>query len=363
MPLCGRDRMSKSVDSALEVKNLTKVFHGRSLFTGKQKTSVTGKKGARDGDFTAVESVSFTVKHNTIFGLVGESGCGKTTLARSILFLDPPTSGDVIIDGTNLKNLTHRNLRLFRKKMQIIFQDPNSALNPKLSIKRSLEEGLRNQKYSSSKITRRIDRLLDLVGIPLSCKNRYPHEFSGGQKQRMVIARALSLEPEFLILDEPVSNLDVSIQAQIINLLMDLKKQFSLTYLFISHDLNLVSYLSDEVAVMYRGRIVEQGPVLAIMENPLHPYTKKLLLSIPGNIEKVKNRENARIFLTEKKPRNAGESFSLTGCSYYNECPVREDFCLKEEPSLRIVGSGHTIACYNDKYLNNQPVCIRADKL
>jgi len=342
------------VTTVLEVKELTKIFHSRSLLEVSKGAERRKEPGEGPGGFKAVDRVSFNVKKNTVFGLVGESGCGKTTLARSILYLDPPSSGDVIIDGTNLKELSARELRLFRKRIQIVFQDPNSSLNPKLSIKTSLEEGLRNQKYPRSKISDRIDELLENVGIPASYKKRYPHEFSGGQKQRMVIARALTLNPDFLVLDEPVSNLDVSIQAQIINLLMDLKKKFSLTYLFISHDLNLVSYLSDDVGVMYRGRIVEAGSVLAIMKNPLHPYTKKLLLSIPGNVNKYKNKSEAELFLSTKKTIPATDLLLLKGCPYYNECPVREDVCLQKEPSLRTIDNEHAVACINDIYIKNQ---------
>ncbi|MCD6122020.1 MAG: ABC transporter ATP-binding protein [Spirochaetales bacterium] len=352
----------KTVDTILEVKELTKIFHSHSLLKG--LASINGKKepGESSGNFKAVDKVSFNVKKNTVFGLVGESGCGKTTLARSILYLDPPTSGDVIIDGINLKELSSRELRLFRKRIQIVFQDPNSSLNPKLTIKTSLEEGLKNQKYPRNQISERVDELLEHVGIPASYKTRYPHEFSGGQKQRMVIARALTLNPDFLVLDEPVSNLDVSIQAQIINLLMDLKKQFSLTYLFISHDLNLVSYLSDEVGVMYKGRIVERGSVLDIMKTPLHPYTKKLLFSIPGNTEKYRNKEEAELFLNANKTASSAFSRPLTGCPYYSECPVREDICLEEKPELRAVSSKHTIACINDIYIKYQLKASKALK-
>ena len=345
----------KSVNTILEVKELTKIFRSHSLLQGMSNPEGKEEPNKKLRGFKAVDRVSFNIRKNTVFGLVGESGCGKTTLARSILFLDPPSSGDVIIDGTNLKELSAKDLRLFRRRMQIVFQDPNSSLNPKLSIKTSMEEGLKNQKYPRNKIASRIDDLLKHVGIPPAYKTRYPHEFSGGQKQRMVIARALTVNPDFLVLDEPVSNLDVSIQAQIINLLMDLKKQFSLTYLFISHDLNLVSYLSDEVGVMYRGRIVESGLVLDIMKNPLHPYTKKLLFSIPGNVEKYKNKKEADLFLNTTKPESSASSASLRGCPYYSECPVRENICLQQEPSLNVInGNKHAVACVNDIYIKNQ---------
>lgn len=231
----------------------------------------------------AVDSVSFDIERNTVFGLVGESGCGKTTLSRAFLYLEPPDSGSVVFDGVSLGSLGSREFRRFRRRMQIVFQDPDSALNPRLRIASSLREGLSAAGIKGGAAERRIDELLDLVGIPKAHRTRFPHEFSGGQKQRIVIARALSVDPEFLILDEPVSNLDVSIQAQIVNLLLDLKDELGLTYLFISHDLNLVSYLSDTVAVMKDGRIVETGTAEQVAGGPIHPYTKKLYAAAPGS--------------------------------------------------------------------------------
>ena len=257
------------MDQLIECKDIVKIYRGRGL------------AGAARG-FKAVDGINLSVAKKTSFGLVGESGCGKTTFARTLLYLDPPSSGSVRYDGVELGTLSHRELRKFRKRMQIVFQDPNSALNPKMSIFDSLSEGLINRRIDKDERGRRIKDLLDLVGISYAYKNRYPHEFSGGQKQRIVIARALSMEPDFLLLDEPVSNLDVSIQAQIINLLSDLKKEFSLTYLFISHDLNLVSYMCDTVGVMFKGKIVEQAPTDLLVSNPTHPYTRRLLASIPG---------------------------------------------------------------------------------
>jgi ABC-type oligopeptide transport system ATPase subunit len=229
----------------------------------------------------AVNDVSFSIERGEVFGLVGESGCGKSTLARALLHLDPPTSGEVRYDGTPLARLGRSGLRELRRKMQIVFQDPNGALDPRMRVRESMREGLRNLRVPARAREARIDELLDLVGISSDGASRYPHEFSGGQKQRIVIARSLSVSPEFLILDEPVSNLDVSIQAQIINLLLDLKERFSLTYLFISHDLHLVSYMSDRVGVMYRGRLVELAATADILARPLHPYTLRLFSAMP----------------------------------------------------------------------------------
>jgi peptide/nickel transport system ATP-binding protein len=254
----------------LEVKNLRKSFYSHSLVPGKRK------------EIQAVRGVSFEIERNTVFGLVGESGSGKTTLARAVLYLDPPGSGTVLFDGTDLGTLRPGELRGFRRRMQIVFQDPNSALNPMISVRRSLEEGLENLGFGRAERERRIAELAEMVSIPVARLSDHPHEFSGGQRQRIVIARALSMEPEFLVLDEPVSNLDVSIQAQITNLLLDLRERLSLTYLFISHDLNLVSYVSDVIAVMYRGRIVELGPTEEVTRHPVHPYTRHLFDSAPG---------------------------------------------------------------------------------
>jgi len=260
----------EKMDHFIKITNLVKAYHGAGFLNRKRQSVL------------AVDRVSFDIERNSVFGLVGESGCGKTSLVRALLYIDPPTSGDIWFDGTRLGDLSSSGLRSFRKRMQIVFQDPNSALNPKMRIADSLEEGLINRGLAATDRTKYIYKLLDMVGIPSAHRTRYPHEFSGGQKQRIVIARALSMEPDFLILDEPVSNLDVSIQAQIINLLLDLKTELALTYLFISHDLNLVAYLSDRISVMYQGRLVELAPTEAIMANPCHPYTRKLFSSVPG---------------------------------------------------------------------------------
>ncbi len=319
---------SVSVKSNLvEVKNLVKEFKPRGLI-GNIKAGVR-----------AIDNVSFSIEKNTVFGLVGESGCGKTTVARTLLLLETPTSGEILFRGTSLTKLSKRELKNYRRNMQIVFQDPNSSLNPKLKIATSMAEGLSNIGITGTKREEIIDKHLELVGISPKSKTKYPHEFSGGQKQRIVIARALTLNPEFLILDEPVSNLDVSIQAQIINLLLDLKEKFKLTYLFISHDLNLVAYLSDKIAVMYKGKIVEIGNVENIINNPVHPYTIKLLNSIPGNPKKHPIPNN-----------NPVEEGTLTkessGCPYYNQCPIRESRCRDNIPELKQVNDEHAVACF-----------------
>jgi oligopeptide/dipeptide ABC transporter ATP-binding protein len=321
------------MDRFIEIKNLVKDFYGRG-FLNRRKTAMR-----------AVDHVSFSIDRNAVFGLVGESGCGKTTLVRSILYLDPPTSGEIRVDGVSLDTLSAHQLRSFRKRMQIVFQDPNSALNPKMRIEDSLAEGLVNRGFPASERQRRIKRLLDLVGIASAHRSRFPHEFSGGQKQRIVIARALCMEPDFLVLDEPVSNLDVSIQAQIINLLLDLKKELALTYLFISHDLNLVVYFSDRLGVMYQGRLVELASADQIMRNPCHPYTRMLFSSVPGiqmDTEKS-NQAGPENYAGKKSAR------SLAGCNYADECPIENRKCSEAEPVLAEIAEGHQVACFKMK--------------
>jgi oligopeptide/dipeptide ABC transporter ATP-binding protein len=319
------------MDRFIEIKNLIKHFYGRG-FLNQRRVAVH-----------AVDRVSFGIERNTVFGLVGESGCGKTTLVRSILYLDPPTSGEVWFDGTQLGSLSIRRLRAFRKRMQIVFQDPNSALNPKMRIEDSLAEGLVNLKFPARERSRRIEKLLDLVGIAAAHRSRYPHEFSGGQKQRIVVARALCMEPDFLVLDEPVSNLDVSIQAQIINLLLDLKQELSLTYLFISHDLNLVAYFSDRIGVMYRGRLVEVASTEEMMTHPCHPYTLRLFSSAPGKQKIAEEADNdAESDLLKSKKTAALPA----ACPYAAECAIGDRTCSETESELREISAGHRVACF-----------------
>jgi len=316
----------------IEIKNLQKTYFGHGIFRSKKNA------------VNAVDRVSLGIEKNSVFGLVGESGCGKTSLVRSVLYLDPPSAGEVWVDNTLIGDLSKTELRSFRRRMQIVFQDPNSALNPKMNIQDSLEEGLINRGFDRDRRSRQASRMLDLVGISPAHSRRYPHEFSGGQKQRIVIARALCMEPDFLVLDEPVSNLDVSIQAQIINLLQDLKEELGLTYLFISHDLNLVAYLSDRIAVMYRGRLVETGSTDEIMAKPLHPYTLKLFSSVPGvDTEKVEEANKA----PAGSPNGNGVKTPVadTGCHYIDTCPLGDNDCAAHQPQLENVRGSHKVAC------------------
>lgn len=257
------------MESLISCENVVKIHSGRGLDAAKR-------------GFKAVDQVSISIKEGINFGLVGESGSGKTTFAKALLYLDPPSSGEVMYRGTMLRSLKPKELRRFRQKMQIVFQDPHTSLDPRMRIGDSLAEGLINLNVERQERTRRIKRLLGLVGMATASLDKYPHEFSTGQRQRIVIARALTMEPEFLVLDEPVSNLDVSIQAQVINLLIDIKHELGLTYLFITHDINLVAYFCDIIGVMYRGKIVEQAPVDQLFSNPANNYTKILLASVPG---------------------------------------------------------------------------------
>ena len=296
---------------------------------------------AGGGAVRAVDSVSFTVNAGETFGLVGESGCGKTSTGRSILQLVPVTSGQVLFQGTDLTKLSRKELRPLRKEMQIIFQDPFSSLNPRMTIGQMIEEPLMVHKIYPDKAARRkrVEELLDMVGLQPEAYNRYPHEFSGGQRQRIGIARALSLAPKLIVCDEPVSALDVSIQSQIINLLDDLQNRLGLAYIFIAHSLNVVKHISDRIAVMYLGKIVEIATSDDLFANPLHPYTQALLSAIPVP---APGAQPPPIPLEGDVPSPANPP---AGCRFHTRCKYCVERCRTEEPVLTGEG-GHKVACH-----------------
>ena len=292
------------------------------------------------GAVRAVDGVSFAIPQGTTLGLVGESGCGKTTVGRSILRLVEPTAGSVRFAGNDVRRLSAGALRTLCRKMQIVFQDPYGSLNPRLTIRGILEEGLVIHRLGDpAERLRRMTAALDRTGMPATALARYPHEFSGGQRQRIAIARALVLEPEFIVLDEPISALDVSIQAQVVNLLIELRRELGLTYLFISHDLSIVEYISDDVAVMYLGRLVEHAPAKDLYATPLHPYTHALFSAVPS-VEPARRR--GRIVLPGDVPSPARPP---AGCRFHPRCPLAEQVCREVDPPAINIG-GHRVHCH-----------------
>ena len=296
------------------------------------------------GDIRAVDDVSLTIERGETVGLVGESGCGKSTVGRTILRLYEPTEGKIVFDGQDITHMGEAELRPLRRRMQMVFQDPYASLNPRHSVGRIVGEPLRVHGLSKRKAAgKRVRELLEIVGLPGDAASRYPHEFSGGQRQRIGLARSLALNPDFIVCDEPVSALDVSIQAQIVNLLESLQSDFDLTYLFIAHDLAVVRHISDRIVVMYLGTIVEVSPAEELYENPLHPYTISLLSAVPIPDPEVE-RERKTILLAGDLPSPANPP---AACRFHTRCPyVQETRCRDEVPPLRKLESGHFAACH-----------------
>jgi oligopeptide transport system ATP-binding protein len=295
------------------------------------------------GHVRAVDDVSLYILKGETLGLVGESGCGKSTLGRTILRLHKPTEGRILFEGADLSGMSSSELRSMRSRMQIIFQDPYSSLNPRMTVEAIVGEPLVIHKVANGKeLQERVEALLERVGLNPMLGNRYPHEFSGGQRQRIGVARALALNPSFIVADEPISALDVSIQAQVVNLLEDLQDEFDLTYLFITHDLSMVRYICDRVAVMYLGKIVELGPVTKIYDNPQHPYSQALLSAVPVP-DPVVEDQRQRIILEGDVPDPANPP---EGCNFNTRCPLAFDRCYKEEPKLKELIADHEIACF-----------------
>lgn len=317
-------------------ENILEVSHLKKYFP------IKGGVFSREvGQVKAVDDVSFSIEKGTTMGLVGESGCGKSTTGRTILRLIEKTDGDVLFKGKNVNNLSKKELRALRPKMQIIFQDPYSSLSPRLPVGEIIGEAVREHNLVlKNELDEYITRIMNSCGLQSYHKDRYPHEFSGGQRQRICIARALALNPEFIVCDEPVSALDVSIQAQIINLLKDLQEEFGLTYLFISHDLSVVEHISDTVGVMYLGGLVETGATEDIFKNPLHPYTKALFSAIPVPDPEAKIN---RIILEGSIPSPANPP---SGCKFHTRCKECMERCKTEEPKVKDMGNGHSVKCH-----------------
>jgi oligopeptide transport system ATP-binding protein len=300
------------------------------------------------GRVRAVDGITFNIRKGETLGLVGESGCGKSTTGRALIRLRDQTSGQVKFDGIDLSKLSRNELRKMRRRMQIIFQDPYSSLNPRMTVGSIISEPLETHNLGSGKARQdRVRELLRLVGLNPNFTNRYPHEFSGGQRQRIGVARALAVEPEFIVCDEPISALDVSIQAQVLNLLVELREQFGLTYLFIAHDLSVVRHISDRVGVMYLGKIVELGPPAQIYAAPGHPYTRALLSAVPIPDPKAERRRK-RVILTGDVPSPANPP---SGCRFHTRCWLyerlgRPENCRTDDPELRTIATDHQAACH-----------------
>lgn len=317
-------------DYILQVSHLKKYFPIKGGMFGKQIGAVK-----------AVDDVSFNIKRGTTMGLVGESGCGKSTTGRTLLRLIPKTDGTVLFNGKDIYSLDHKELRDLRTKMQIIFQDPYSSLSPRLPVGEIIGEAVREHKLvPKEEYDEYLNKIMDDCGLQTYHKDRYPHEFSGGQRQRICIARALALNPEFVVCDEPVSALDVSVQAQIINLLKELQEKRNLTYLFISHDLSVVEHISDTIGVMYLGGLVETGSTEDIFANPLHPYTEALFSAIPMPDPDLKRN---RIILEGNIPSPANPP---SGCKFHTRCRKCMEICKTKIPEAKDMGNGHMVRCH-----------------
>ncbi len=317
-------------DYILQVSHLKKYFPIKGGMFGKQIGAVK-----------AVDDVSFNIKRGTTMGLVGESGCGKSTTGRTLLRLIPKTDGSVLFNGKDIYSLDHKELRDLRTKMQIIFQDPYSSLSPRLPVGEIIGEAVREHKLvPKEEYDEYLNKIMDDCGLQTYHKDRYPHEFSGGQRQRICIARALALNPEFVVCDEPVSALDVSVQAQIINLLKELQEKRNLTYLFISHDLSVVEHISDTIGVMYLGGLVETGSTEDIFANPLHPYTEALFSAIPMPDPDLKRN---RIILEGNIPSPANPP---SGCKFHTRCRKCMEICKTKIPEAKDMGNGHMVRCH-----------------
>ncbi|MHB8085579.1 MAG: ABC transporter ATP-binding protein [Dehalococcoidia bacterium] len=318
-----------SAQQILEIKELKKYYRVTS-----------GLIPRPSGDIKAVDGVSLTMAEGEVLGLVGESGCGKSTLGKTILRLEEPTSGEIIFNGMDVVKLNKGDLRKLRGKLQIVFQDPDSSLDPRMTVGGSIEEALVVQGIkNAAERSERVAALMEKVGLEPGFYERYPHEFSGGQKQRIGIARALAMDPELVIADEPVSALDVSVQAQILNLMMDIKDRDGLAYLFVSHDLSIVKYMSDRVAVMYLGRIVELAEKQEFFKNPLHPYSEALLSAISS----LRPANKERILLKGDVPSPLKPP---SGCHFHTRCHRMIAICPEVDPEYREIAPGHFVACH-----------------
>lgn len=324
--------MTQTTEHLIEVKHLKKYFDVKK-----------GLFSRSDRQLKAVDDISFSIKKGETLGLVGESGCGKTTAGRTLLRLYEPTSGQILFQGTPLENLKHSELLPYRKKMQMIFQDPYASLDPRMTVGEIIGDPLDVHRICKGKDrSDRIRELVELVGLKRDHINRYPHEFSGGQRQRIGIARALAVEPEFIVCDEPISALDVSIQAQVVNMLEDLQERFGLTYLFISHDLSMVRHISHKVGVMYLGSLVEIADAHELYTNMQHPYTKALLSAVPIPDPDLAEKSE-RIHLQGDVPSPLDPP---PGCAFQTRCAYAVAACREAKPALKDVGNGHQVACH-----------------